>query len=522
MMSLFKKSKILVMGDIMLDKYLFGEANRMSPEAPVPVFDIKEEINKPGGAANVAVNLSSLGQEVTLFSICASDANGKILLGLINAQNNIYYKIPQKRSTAYKTITKTRVMSQNQQLMRLDEEDPDENRYGYSIYANFKWNYICNKVEKSDAIIISDYNKGFIDGYRIPDLIKFAKDNKVPVFIDPKSDNYSWYSGATCITPNLKEFERIVGLEIYYTGFSYKYLGRDKEFALKNIENDARQLIAKYKFQSILVTLGKHGMLLVEKNRKNAVHIEATTSKEVFDVTGAGDTVISALCATYLSSEKKDLAFAANVASIAAGEVIKKLGAQSISEDELTSKIDENLNLTSEAEEEYFSKLDVLDDCKKIIKSEKDLIKIVKIIRELGFTIGFTNGCFDILHRGHNKYLDQARKLADFLIIGINDDQSVKKLKGKNRPINNLKDRMDSLNRATFDNAFIINFSEPTPIKLIKKIKPDILIKGGDYKANEIVGSDFIKKNNGEVRIIPFIKGCSTTNIIKKIIKSSD
>ena len=282
------------------------------------------------------------------------------------------------------------------------------------------------------------------------------------------------------------------------------------------------KLISKYKFQSILVTLGKQGMLLVEKNKKNTVHIKATTSKEVFDVTGAGDTVISALCATYLSSEKKDLAFAANVASIAAGEVIKKLGAQSISEDELTSKIDENLNLTGEAEEEYFFKLDALDDCKKVIKSEKDLIKIVKIIRELGFTIGFTNGCFDILHRGHNKYLDQARKLVDFLIVGVNDDQSVKKLKGKSRPINNLKDRMDSLNRATFDNAFIINFSEPTPIKLIKKIKPDVLIKGGDYKANEIVGSDFIKKNNGDIKIIPFIKGCSTTNIIKKIIKSSD
>ena len=517
-MSLFKKSKILVMGDIMLDKYLFGEVNRMSPEAPVPVFEIKEEINKPGGAANVAVNLSSLGQEVTLFSICASDANGKILLGLINAQNNIYYKIPQKRSP-YKTITKTRVMSQNQQLMRLDEEV--SYKIGYSIYENFKWNDICNRVEKSDAIIISDYNKGFIDDYWIPGVIKVAKDNKVPVFIDPKSDNYSCYKGATCITPNLKEFMRIMTIE---KGYCEDYLPSEiiNKYGYKIIEKDCKELISKYKFQSILVTLGKHGMLLVEKNKKDAVHIEATTSKEVFDVTGAGDTVISALCATYLSSEKKDLAFAANVASIAAGEVIKKLGAQSISADELASKIDENINLTSEAEEEYFSKLDALDNYNKIIKSVEDLTKIVKIIRELGFTIGFTNGCFDILHRGHNKYLDQARKAVDFLIIGVNDDKSVTKLKGKGRPINILKDRMDSLNRATFDNTFIINFSEPTPIKLIKKIKPDILIKGGDYKANEIVGSDFVKKNNGEIKIIPFVKGCSTTNIIKKINKSSD
>ena len=514
-MGLFKKSKILVIGDIMLDKYLFGEVNRMSPEAPVPVFDIKEEINKPGGAANVAVNLSSLGQEVTLFSICASDANGKILLGLINAQNNIYYKIPQKRS-AFKTITKTRIMCQNQQLMRID----NEKGYRSGMHENFIWRNIVNPARRSDAIIISDYNKGLIDHWT-PDLIKDAIKNKIPVFVDPKNDNYNLYRGATCKTPNLKEFTRIM---TKMTGYDQDYLtsGIICEYELKSIEKDCRELISKYKFQSILVTLGKHGMLLVEKNRKNAVHIEATTSKEVFDVTGAGDTVISALCATYLSSEKKDLAFAANVASIAAGEVIKKLGAQSISADELTSKIDENLNLTSEAEEEYFSKLDALNDYNKIIKSGEDLTKIVKIIRELGFTIGFTNGCFDILHRGHNKYLDQARKAVDFLIIGVNDDKSVTKLKGKGRPINILKDRMDSLNRATFDNAFIINFSEPTPIKLIKKIKPDILIKGGDYKANEIVGSDFVKKNNGEIKIIPFVKGCSTTNIIKKINKSSD
>jgi D-beta-D-heptose 7-phosphate kinase/D-beta-D-heptose 1-phosphate adenosyltransferase len=506
------------MGDIMLDKYLFGEVNRMSPEAPVPVFDIKEEINKPGGAANVAVNLSSLGQEVNLLSTCASDINGKILLELVNAQNNIYYKIPQKRSP-WKTITKTRIMCQNQQLMRIDNEYDLDTDFRLGMSENFIWRNIVNPARRSDAIIISDYNKGLIDRWT-PDLIEDAIKNKIPVFVDPKNDNYHLYRGATCITPNLKEFNRIMRrMKGYGQHFTCEII---TEYSFKIIEKGCRELISKYKFQSILVTLGEHGMLLVEKNKKDVVHIKATTSKEVFDVTGAGDTVISALCATYLSSEKKDLAFAANVASIAAGEVIKKIGAQSISADELASKIDENINLTSEAEEEYFSKLDALDDCNKIIKSVEDLTKIVKIIRELGFTIGFTNGCFDILHRGHNKYLDQARKAVDFLIIGINDDKSVKKLKGKGRPINILKDRMDSLNRATFDNAFIINFSEPTPIKLIKKIKPDILIKGGDYKANEIVGSDFVTKNNGEIKIIPFVKGCSTTNIIKKINKSSD
>jgi len=262
-------------------------------------------------------------------------------------------------------------------------------------------------------------------------------------------------------------------------------------------------------------------MILVEGNNKST-HIKATSINEVFDVTGAGDTVIAVLCATYLASERKDLKFAAVVANVAAGEVIKKLGAQSISSNELTSKVYENLNLVNEIENEYFSKLDDLDEHNRIIKNEKELEKIVNLIRELGFKVGFTNGCFDILHRGHIKYLDQARKTVDFLFVGVNDDNSVKKLKGKNRPVNNVKDRIDFLNRATLDDAFIICFSEPTPIKLIKKIKPDILIKGGDYKANEIVGSSFVKKNNGQVKIIPFVKGYSTSNIIRKINKSAN
>ena len=260
-------------------------------------------------------------------------------------------------------------------------------------------------------------------------------------------------------------------------------------------------------------------MILVEKNSK-PTKIEATSVNEVFDVTGAGDTVIATLCATYLSSEMKDLKFAAVVANIAAGEVIKKLGAQSISEKELSSKVYENLDLRDEIENEYFSKLDELENFDRIISNEIDLARILNLIRELGFKIGFTNGCFDILHRGHIQYLDKARKSADFLFIGVNDDNSVKKLKGKNRPINSLKDRMNFLNRATLDDAFIIKFSESTPLRLIKRIKPDILIKGGDYKANQIIGNEFVKKNNGEVKIIPFLKGYSTSNLIKKIKKS--
>ena len=490
-MSLFKKSKILIIGDAMLDKYFLGSTERISPEAPVPVLKVESEILKPGGAANVASNISSLGQDTTLIANIGIDTNGKILKKLIGAQK---INLISKNDKKIKTTTKSRFISQNQQLIRVDDETND--KINFLMPSNIE-----SQVKKCDAIIFSDYKKGAQNN--ITKLIKLANKFKKPVFIDPKGDNFDCYKNSFCITPNRKEFENIVG----------------KCSSNQDIVNKSKKLITKLNLKSILITLGSEGMILVEKNLK-PTKIEATSVNEVFDVTGAGDTVIATLCATYLSSETKDLKFAAVVANIAAGEVIKKLGAQSISEKELSSKVYENLNLADEIENEYFSKLDELENFDRVISNERDLTKILNLIRELGFKIGFTNGCFDILHRGHIQYLDKARKSADFLFIGVNDDNSVKKLKGKNRPINSLKDRINFLNRATLDDAFIMKFSESTPLRLIKRIKPDILIKGGDYKANQIVGNEFVKKNNGEVKIIPFLKGYSTSNLIKKIKKS--
>ncbi len=490
-MSLFKKSKILIIGDAMLDKYFLGSTERISPEAPVPVLKVESEILKPGGAANVASNISSLGQDTTLIANIGIDTNGKILKKLIGAQK---INLISKNDKKIKTTTKSRFISQNQQLIRVDDETND--KINFLMPSNIE-----SQVKKCDALIFSDYKKGAQNN--ITKLIKLANKFKKPVFIDPKGDNFDCYKNSFCITPNRKEFENIVG----------------KCSSNQDIVNKSKKLITKLNLKSILITLGSEGMILVEKNLK-PTKIEATSVNEVFDVTGAGDTVIATLCATYLSSETKDLKFAAVVANIAAGEVIKKLGAQSISEKELSSKVYENLNLADEIENEYFSKLDELENFDRVISNERDLTKILNLIRELGFKIGFTNGCFDILHRGHIQYLDKARKSADFLFIGVNDDNSVKKLKGKNRPINSLKDRINFLNRATLDDAFIMKFSESTPLRLIKRIKPDILIKGGDYKANQIVGNEFVKKNNGEVKIIPFLKGHSTSNLIKKIKKS--
>ena len=494
-MGLFKKSKILVIGDAILDKYSFGVTNRISPEAPVPVLKIEKEILKPGGAANVAVNVKSLGLDTNLVANIGIDDNGKVLRKLIKS---LRINLTSVSDRDFKTTTKTRLISQNQQLMRIDDESGNRLEK-----KNIPTKDIEKLIKNSDAVIFSDYGKGSLKD--ITTLIKISNKFKKPVFIDPKGDDFNCYKNAFAITPNLKEFENIVG------GC------KDHNEIISN----AKSLSRKLNINSILVTLGSEGMILVRKNHKS-LHIKATAEKEVFDVTGAGDTVIAVLCATYLSSEDDDMYFASMVANIAAGEVIKKLGAQSISGDELTDIVYKESSLQKDSEEEFFQNLDELDECKRIIKNEEDLKKIIKLIKSLGMTIGFTNGCFDILHRGHTTYLDEARKSADFLFIGVNDDLSVKNLKGEDRPINTLKDRMEMIRRATFDDAFIIKFSEQTPLKLIKLIKPNILIKGGDYKANEIVGSDFIKKNKGEVKIIPFVKGCSSSNIINKIIKSSD
>ena len=494
-MSLFKKSKILVVGDAMLDKYLFGNIYRMSPEAPVPILKIKEEKLKPGGAANVAANVRSLGIQTNLITSIGRDVNGKILSKLIKS---LKIDLINNSDENIKTTTKTRVISQNQQLIRIDDdvEKSSKNKNDFSKNIN-------KLIKNSDAIIISDYNKGSITN--IPNIINIANKNKKPIFIDPKGDNFVCYKNAFAITPNLKEFENIVGDCRNY----------------KEIISKAKLLSKKLNINYILVTMGSDGMMLVGKDNITK-HIKATSSKEVFDVTGAGDTVIAVLCATFVSSENdNDMSFASTVANIAAGEVIKKLGAQSVGAEELTKKVYES-NYSEDHKSEFFEIVEELYEHNKIIKDKNELKKIIKLIRKLDLTIGFTNGCFDILHRGHTKYLDEARGSVDFLFIGINDDPSIKKLKGNKRPINNIKDRLEMLRRATFDDAFIIKFNEATPINLIKTIKPDILMKGSDYKEHEIVGSDFVKKYKGEIKIIPLVKGFSSSNIIKKIIKSSN
>tara|TARA_Y100000590_G_C15742329_1_gene1020723 strand:- start:2073 stop:3503 length:1431 start_codon:yes stop_codon:yes gene_type:complete len=469
---LLKNAKVTVIGDAILDKYCLGTTERVSPEAPVPIVKINEEIHRPGGAANVAANLVALGCKVTLVSQIGKDQDGKILKNIIKS---LKIKLITTEESRIKTITKTRVLSRNQQLIRIDNEINTEDLNYRKLY-----NAANRSIKDCDAVIFSDYKKGFLKDIKL--LIKQSNSCKKPIFIDPKGDNFLPYKGALIMTPNLKEFENIVG-------------------ECKNneeIESKAKKLIIDLNLKAILITLGSKGMLLVEKNKKSE-HIPAVP-KEVYDVTGAGDTVIATLCASFVSGNNlRESAFYAN---LAAGEVITKLGTSYITKNQLSNLV--------------FGGSD-----SKIYTNHKDFQSIIEDLKNVNIKVGFTNGCFDVLHKGHIKYLEIAKKNVDVLIVAVNDDDSVKKLKGNGRPINNLQDRMEMLQSISCID-YVTCFSEQTPLNIIKKLNPDVLMKGGDYKLDEVVGADIIQKNGGKVMIIPYVEGNSTSNIIKKIKAKKD
>ena len=462
----FNNAKVLVVGDVILDQYWRGEASRISPEAPVPVVLVQNKQFCPGGAGNVALNISALGAQVSLLGIVGDDDNGKILQNYLLA-SNVNCDLLLSKSCA--TITKTRILSQHQQLIRLDEENKFTQEDAKLLFAKFK-----KIFANFDVIILSDYNKGSLQNSE--DFIKTANTKNIKILVDPKSADFSIYSGATLITPNYKEF-------IAAAGFCQTE---------KDIIKKARCLIDKYKIKNILITRGEHGMTLIEQN-KDEVYIPAH-AQQVYDVTGAGDTVIATVAATLAAGES--LLNATMLANIAASITISKLGAATVSVAELRRALQKNIL-----------------GC---LLNEEQLILAIKDAHAHKEKVVMTNGCFDILHAGHVHYLEQAKKLGDRLIIAVNDDNSVRRLKGKNRPINNLEKRITVLS-ALSSVDWIIPFSEDTPERLICNLLPDILVKGGDYKVAEIAGAKCVLENGGQVKILDFIADNSTTSVIKKI-----
>ena len=467
-LDLLKKANVLVIGDIILDKYIYGSVDRVSPESPVPVLRPESEESRLGGAANVASNISSLGSKVSLQGVIGRDEAAVGLKALLKEK-----KVKGLFSTSsLPTITKLRLLASRQQLLRIDVEEK------FSIEDWSKTKALFSKIissTKATVIVVSDYDKGTLRD--IPFLIKQAAKKNIYTLIDPKGNDFSKYEGANIITPNYLEFSNAVGGVL-----------SESDLTLK-----AKNLIEDLKLEALLITRGAEGMTLVEKQKDKMIRTDfSTLAQEVFDVSGAGDTVIASLAASIASGF--NLSDSVRISNVAAGIVVGKSGTATPRLSELEASFKTNAD--------SFSKAQLKLICKE---AKEDSLKVV-----------FTNGCFDILHAGHLSYLEAAKKLGDKLIVGINNDSSVSKLKGKGRPINPLEERM-ALIQALKCVDYVVPFSEDTPLKLIEFLKPNVLVKGADYKVKDIVGSESVIKDGGEVRTIPLVKGLSSSRKIQKI-----
>ena len=466
------KPNILVVGDLMIDHYLFGKVERISPEAPVQVVEIEKEKMLLGGAGNVVNNLLALGAKVSVASVIGDDENGEWIKRRLSSKDiDLSYLICQK---ARHTSKKTRVISSNQQILRYDKESKDD------ISKESEEKLLEVMLNEYDLILLSDYAKGVLTDSLTKKIIAFSNIKNIPVFIDPKGSDYSKYNGATLITPNKKEAEIATSVKIQ-DDESLKKAG----FMLKD----------KFALKSVIITLSENGMAIFEDEMSKI----PTVAKEVYDVTGAGDTVLSAL--GYAVAKGEDLKEAARFANYAAGVVVGKVGSATATISEIE---DYKKSLHQESSEDF-------------IKDFESIKTLMNTIKQKEQTIVFTNGCFDILHLGHVKYLESAKNMGDILIVGLNSDASVKRLKGEIRPINPQYDRAYLL-VALECVDYVVIFDEDTPYELIKIVQPDILVKGGDYRYRNVVGSDIAK----EVRFVDFVEGKSTTGIIEKIGNKND
>lgn len=464
----FSNVKILVVGDVMLDRYWSGSTSRISPEAPVPVVHVQHTEERPGGAGNVALNITALGAKASLLSICGTDEAGNVLESKLQAA---HVECHFQRLPHIPTVTKLRVLSLHQQLIRLDFEEPHHDVDTTELRRTFD-----QQLANSQVVILSDYAKG---GLRFaPQIIAQARQANVPVFVDPKGHDFSIYRGATLLTPNKKEFEAVVGV-----------CRDEQELVQKGI-----QLLRELELEALLVTRGEQGMTLIREGYPE-LHMPAH-AREVYDVTGAGDTVIGVLAAAYAS--QRDFPQAANIANIAAGIVVGKLGAATVNLPELRRAI----------YTEHTSSRGVM--------TPEQLAIAVEDAKAHGERVVMTGGCFDILHAGHVTYLEQAKQFGDRLIVAVNDDASVKHLKGNGRPINTLERRMTVLaGLGVVD--WVVSFSEHTPEQIVTKISPDVWVKGGDYRVEDLPEGQIVLAKGGAVEILPFVDGCSTTAIVEKM-----
>ena len=451
----------------MLDRYLFGGTERISPEAPVPVVQVCETDDRAGGAANVAVNLASLGVDTTLVGMVGQDDEAAALKAVLERQN---IKCRFEAVAKWPTTTKTRVQSRGQQLIRLDREERGASD------GDALLNSLQQALKSASAVVLSDYGKGALAN--VSAMIELCRNASIPVFVDPKGSDFDKYRGATVLTPNQSEFESVAGV-----------CDSDDELVAR-----ARTMISELELGALLVTRSEKGMLLVEASDEPV--FLSTRAREVFDVTGAGDTVIAVLAGALASGES--MAAAAALSNLAAGLVVRKIGVASVSPSEIRAVLHQR------------------GQGGRGLVTEAELAVMVSEAKLQNESIVMTNGCFDFLHAGHVAYLEEAKSLGDRLIVAVNDDESVRRLKGDDRPVNALQDRMAVLaGLAAVD--WVVSFSEDTPARLIQMMLPDVLVKGGDYRTDDIAGAKDVLSNGGEVRVLAFREGHSSSNIIDKL-----
>lgn len=463
----FNKATILVVGDMMLDRYWFGDTGRVSPEAPVPIVKINSTDNRPGGAGNVALNIAALGGKVKILGVAGLDEAAATLeqqLAAANVDCHLY------KSASLSTIIKLRVISRHQQLLRMDFEDKIEPVHQDVLLQQFK-----QQLVGVDLVILSDYGKGTLSDPQA--FIQAARAVNIPVLVDPKSTDFTIYRGASIITPNFKEFEAVVG----------RCQHED------DILTKGRALLTQFDIQTLLVTRGEDGMTLIQKD--GHTHLPAY-AREVFDVTGAGDTVIGTLGAA--AAAGAELVTATALANLAASLAVGKLGAATVSAPELFAALTGKTNFATG------------------IVNEAQLLQGIKEARTQGKTVVFTNGCFDILHAGHVTYLQMAKQLGDYLVVAVNADESIRRLKGENRPINNLEQRMTVLaGLGVVD--WVVPFADDTPERLLRLLQPNLLVKGGDYTIDQVVGADIVRSYGGEVRLMHHNITTTSSSIIEHL-----
>ncbi|QNI01475.1 bifunctional D-glycero-beta-D-manno-heptose-7-phosphate kinase/D-glycero-beta-D-manno-heptose 1-phosphate adenylyltransferase HldE [Halomonas sp. SH5A2] len=462
-------ARVLVVGDVMLDRYWHGGTSRISPEAPVPVVRVEDADDRPGGAANVALNIAALGAQVGLAGLVGADENAELLSSQLSAAN---VSTHFQHSAEIPTITKLRVMSRNQQLLRLDFEERLDGVDTTDLLA-----HVEQALPDCDVMILSDYGKGTLN--QVEKLISLARAQGKRVLVDPKGGDFSKYRGASLITPNLTEFEAIVGP-----------CSTDAELSQRG-----EALRVDLELDALLITRSEKGMTLIWEGHE-PLHLP-TRAQEVFDVTGAGDTVIGLMGLAMAANH--ELPEAMMLANLGAGLVVAKPGTATLSIAELYTAL----------HGDKLAEFGVIEPTQ--------LVDAVRAAQVRGERVVMTNGCFDILHAGHVAYLEQAKRLGDRLIVAVNDDASIGRLKGPTRPINPLHRRMQVLaGLGAVD--WVVPFSDDTPQALIETVLPDILVKGGDYRPEDIAGGKAVIANGGEVKVLGFEDGVSTTAMISSIL----